>query len=434
MSESVTVPTILEHSGDVPIVEIRHILDSGTAQEPAEVVGVGRIALRLLRRGAGNLGRRELDESIDRIAAMISAQASPDFYALHIRTLKKHLERAVELFASILHEPLLAADELERLKRETLAEIVSSRDDDRHLASRALRMLVFDGHPYGQASRGSIGTVERITMEHVREYLDMNLRRSNFLVGAAGDIEDGELTNLLGRTVGTLPEGATATKRELERPTMKPGIRVLLVDKPERVQTQIFLGHLGPSVSDVHDLPLRVALTAFGGTFTSKLMQEVRVKRGWSYGAYANLGRAKVPEALSLWTFPAMKDAAPCLQLLLDLFTALHEDGPAEEEVAFARDYLARGIALQRDTASARLTLKLRQRMLGLPEDYYENYAERVRGVTLEQAVTATKESLDPKNLAIAITCTADELRDQVAEVVGDDAIIDTIPYDSPLL
>ncbi len=431
---TVQIPRILEPNNDIPVVEIRHILQSGTVMEPSDVAGVGHIALRLLRRGVLGLGRRELDEAIDRIAAVISASATPDFYAFYLRVLEKHLDRAVDLFAQVLHEPLLDADELERLKRETIAAIVTSRDDDRHLASRALRNLIFEDHPYGRSALGSIATVERVTLDHVRDFLSEHLVTDNFMIGASGDIDDDRLESVLSKTVGRFPGDVAAPTPILEAKEHHRGIRVLLVDKPGRSQTQIFMGHLGPEIHDPLDMPLRVALTAFGGTFTSRLMQEVRVKRGWSYGAYASLGRGRLPDILSLWAFPAVTDAIPCLELLVGLFRELQEQGPPEEDIGFARDYLARGMALQRDTASARLTLKLRQKLLRLPEDYYDTYAERVREVTPASATDAVAQHLDGQNLAIAITCTADEIRDDLRAFLGDDATIETVPYDSPEL
>lgn len=428
------IPMLLESNHDVPIIEIRHILRSGALVEPPKVAGVGRIALRLLRRGAAGMGRKELDEAIDRIAAVISTQATPDFYALHVRVLSRFLDRATEIFAKVVSEPTFEPEELERLKRETIAEIVSSRDDDRHLASRALRMLVFGDHPYGRPSRGTVETVDQITMDDVREFLDRHLLRQNILVGASGDIDEELLGSVVEKTLGRLPADIEPPPIDVPAADASSRVRVLLVDKPGRTQTQMFLGHLGPHVLDPMDLPLRVALTAFGGTFTSTLMQEIRVKRGWSYGAYASFGRGRLPEVLSLWSLPSMTDATPCLELMLKLFSKLKREGPSEEEIAFARDYLARGIALQRDTAAARLTLRLRQELLGLPKDYYESYAERVRAISHEQAIEAVRKHLDDQHLNIAITCTASELRDKLPKAVGEDALIETISYDSTKL
>jgi zinc protease len=425
---------IHEQSEDVPLVEIRHILRSGAAMEPAEQAGVGRLALRLLRRGAAGKDRRAVDEALDRIAAVVSTQATPDFFALHFRVLRKYLDRATALFAEVLHQPTLDADELERLKRETMAEIVSSRDDDRHLASRALRLKVYENHRYAVTPRGTLTTIPTITVDQVKAFLAEHLVADNILVGAAGHVSPEELNGIVGTTVGALPRDGNVPVFDLAPAEPHRGIRVVLVDKPERTQTQIFVGHLGPSVQHPDDLALRVALTAFGGTFTSRLMQEVRVARGWSYGAYASLGRGRLPEITNMWAFPALKDATPCLQLLLKLYGELKREGPPAEDILFARDYLARGLALQRDTASARLTLRLRQELLGLANDYYDTYAERVRQISPDQAKAAVATHLDDQNLVIAIACTAKDLLQPLRDALGAEAQIEVIPYDSPLL
>jgi zinc protease len=427
------IHTIHEHSTDLPLVDLRHVVRTGAVTEPAELTGVGRIALRLLRRGAAGMARRELDEAFDRIAAVVSVQATPDFYAIHVRVLRRFLERATDLVAKVMLEPELSQDELDRLRRESVAEVVTSRDDDRHLASRALRMLVFGDHPYGLTTRGTVETIERMTLDDAARFLDQHLVADAFLVGAAGDIDDVALRDCLDRTVARLPRRSPPAA-DCEPPVSVPGIRVVLVDKPERTQTQIFLGHVGTAYGDPHDLPLRVALTAFGGTFTSRLMREVRVERGWSYGAYASMGRGRLPDLLNMWVFPAMKDAVPCIELVLRLYEELQAEGPTPDDVAFARDFLARSMALQKDTASARLTLRLKQELLGMPDDYYDTFAERVRAVTPEQARDATAARLDHRSLAIAITCTASELAGPLRKLLGDDAVIETIPYDSPKL
>jgi zinc protease len=425
------IKTIHEHSADLPLVELRHIFLSGTVCEPPEIAGVGRIALRWLRRGAAGRDRRGLDEAIDRIAAIISVQASPDYYTIHLRMLRRYLDRANDLLAQILLQPILDDGELERLKRETIAEIITSRDDDRYLASRAMRAAIYAGHPYGIPSRGSLETVARITREDVLGFLKVHLVQSHVLVGASGDIDQPTLAATLDHTIGKLPD-RPGPVIDLQPATPHRGLKVVLVDKPERLQTQIHIGHLGPPIHDPQDLPLRVALTAFGGTFTSRLMREVRVERGWSYGAYASLGRGRVPEILDYWFFPALKDAVPCIELVKGLHSELKHQGLPEEEVLFARDYMAKSMALQQDTASARLTLLLRQEIFGLPSDYYATLADRLRQVTPAQATQATADHLNDQDLVIAMTCTADQIMEPLRNALGDEAEITVIPYDSP--
>ncbi len=430
---SAEVQIIHEPCGDIPIVELRQVLRSGSATEPEGLEGVGRLALRLLRRGAAGKGRKDIDEALDRIAAALSAQSSTDFYAIHLRVLRRFLDPATALLAEVLHRPTLDPEELDRLKRETVAEIVSSRDDDRFLAARGLRLGLFPDHPYGRPSRGTVESVARIGIEDVRRFLDEHLVRRNLLVGAAGDLTADEVRAAIDRTGGALPDRPPPSIG-LADPAMPRGVRVVLIDKPDRTQTQMYVGHIGPRPGDRLDLALRVALTAFGGTFTSRLMREVRVNRGWSYGAYASLGRARLPEVLSLWTFPKVEDAPACLRLVLDLYGELASAGPTAEDLEFARGYMARSFALQKDTAAARLTLSLREKLLDMEEGYYDTFADRVRAVTLEEARAAVAAHVQTRDLVVSISCTAGRLEGELRSVLGEDATFEVIPYDSPLL
>ena len=138
-------------------------------------------------------------------------------------------------------------------------------------------------------------------------------------------------------------------------PTLRPGRHLVLVDKPERTQTQILIGCLGTHAHDEDHVALHVGNTIFGGTFTARLMNEVRSKRGWSYGAYSSLPYDRHRRGFSLWTFPKASDAAACITLELDLLAKWWKDGVTPKELAWAKRYLVRSHAFAIDTAGKRV-------------------------------------------------------------------------------
>ncbi len=144
----------------------------------------------------------------------------------------------------------------------------------------------------------------------------------------------------------------------------------------------------------------------FGGTFSSRLNQEVRAKRGWSYGASSGLTVSRVREAFTIWTAPGIEDAAECLKLELDLYERFCADGINQEELGFCQDYLRRSYAFEIDTAKKRLQQKLERALLELPEDFHARFIERVGNVTLADANAAVRRRLDPRNLWVAAVCT----------------------------
>ncbi len=165
---------------------------------------------------------------------------------------------------------------------------------------------------------------------------------------------------------------------------MPPGRRLVVVDKPERTQTQMLVATLGTSPHDDDHVPILVANAVFGGTFTSRLMKEIRSKRGWSYGASTRAGVDRRRQSWVMWTFPSAEDAAPCLKLSVELLETWVSGGVTARELAFIQRYLVRSHAFEIDTATKRLHQALDVECISLPPDYFTGWLDRVRAVTAE--------------------------------------------------
>jgi zinc protease len=210
---------------------------------------------------------------------------------------------------------------------------------------------------------------------------------------------------------------------------MQPGRRVVIVDKPARVHTQIYIGTLGTQARDSDHVPLFVANMVFGGTFTARLMREIRTVRGWSYGASSHLGLDRQRELWMMHTFPAASDTVACIDLQLRMLEELVSRGITAEELSLAQSYLAKSYAFEIDTASKRLGQRIDVEIFGLPRDYYTRYVERVRAVRLDEANAALRARLSTEDLAIVVVATASEVRDRLAALPGVRSV-EVVPYD----
>jgi zinc protease len=249
----------------------------------------------------------------------------------------------------------------------------------------------------------------------------------------SGDIDIDHATRLAERIIEAVPDGPSACV-EFGDPILADGRRLVIVDKPDRAQTQILIGLNGTKSTDPDHSALQVAMTVFGGTFSSRLMQQIRVERGWSYGAYASLPIDRYRQALTLWTFPSKDDAAACVKLELELLEALVADGITAKELSFAKKSLMRSHPFSIDTAAKRLGLALDTAILDLPSDYYSQYQERISKVSLEDANRALRARVEPKQLVIAVVGSARELRGALEASVPGMTSVEVIPYDSPEL
>lgn len=425
-----SVTTFVEPSRDLPLVDVYFITRTGSAFDPAGKEGALNLALRALRRGTRARTAQEIDAMLDRAGAELSTACDASSAMLHLTVIRRNLAPMLDLFAEILTEPSLPPDELAQVAREVRADLIDSRDDDRTLAGRFFRRTLFAGHPYGRPATGTAERVVTLTRDDALDAWRRASRRGNVIVAANGDISPEELDAFALRVSGGL-SSKIPERPEIAPPTAPRGRQLVLVDKPERSQTQIFIGGLGTHPRDRDHHALMLGNTVFGGTFTARLMREVRSKRGWSYGASSRLGRDRAREAWSMWTFPAASDAAACVALQLQLLERLVEEGVSTRELSFARSYITRGHAFEVDTASKRLWQRIEVDLLDLPREYYTRYLDHLRDVTLDDVNAALRRRLPVKDLVLSVVCTAAELRAPLEAAIPHLRGTTVLPFDA---
>ncbi|MGC4065382.1 MAG: pitrilysin family protein [Polyangiaceae bacterium] len=424
------VPLFVETSHALPLVNVIVARKTGAVLDPLGHEGITRLLSRLSRRTAGGRPLQTIEETLDRLGASLGTDAGYSSTSLSGTVISRSLEPFIELVADAMGRPSLDVTEFERLKRETRAEIIEGLDNDRALAHRALRRTMYPNHPYARSASGTIASIARIEHEAVRAYDAQVRRRDSLVIGMSGSIDLAEARRHVERILEAIPTGL-APHIEISDPIVPEGRRLVIVDKPERAQTQILIGLSGTKPTDPDQTALHVAITVFGGTFSSRLMQEIRVARGWSYGAYASLPIDRHRQMLSLWTFPSKEDAASCGKLQIELLEKLVADGITEDELDFAKKSLVRSHAFSIDTAAKRLGLAIDIAVLGLPEDYYDQYEERVAAVTLDEANAALRTRLDPSRLVFSVVGSADELKPRLLDAIPSISSVDVIPFDS---
>jgi zinc protease len=421
---------LLESAHALPLVSIVLALRSGSAADPAGKAGLARIAMRMLRRGCEGMTSEQIDFRIDSLGAEMAVDTAPSTVAIHVQVISRSLGGLVDLLTRLLTTPTFPVDELERLKRETIAEIIEARDNDRVVGQKALQRTLFEDHAYGRNAGGTAESVASITRDDVVAFYRQYVVQGNVVVGISGDM-DADHAPVVARTLlAKLPRGAAAPD-DVPEPAMRKGRRLLVVDKPERTQTQILVGTMGTSPHDDDHVALVVANAVFGGTFTSRLMKEVRSKRGWSYGASARTVVDRRRQAWVMWTFPAAEDAAPCLKLTLELMAAWIDKGVTPREVAFIQRYLVRSHAFEVDTAAKRLHQALDVELLSLPADYYSAWTDRVRAVTPEAAAAAVRKRINPGDLLAVVVGTAAQVLAPLRDAIPDLSEASVVPFDA---
>ncbi|MFN3198255.1 MAG: M16 family metallopeptidase [Bradymonadia bacterium] len=412
---------LVEHRA-FPLVNLNLYFRVGPALDPPGKSGLTTLTLRALLRGTSTHGRAELEEAFESLGTEVFTTPMSHTVSIGGAVLTRNLEPFVDLLAQVVTEPAFDAGEIEKVKREMLAEIEARRNEDGRLVGQWFRRLVFEGHPMGNTAGGKTADLEGITREDVVAHHKAFFSKANLLVGASGDVAQSQLEALLDARLGGLPTGETANWSMAEVPALTDR-RAALIDKPGRSQAQIYMGHPAVSASDPDYLALYLANTAFGGTFTSRLMKEIRVERGWSYGAYARLGVEISGGYFGMTAAPKMEYAERTMQLMIDEFTRFVDEGLDDEEIEFARGYLINAYPFSVETPQQQMAQRVHARLLGRPDDYVDTYLKTLETLTPDQVRDAVRRRLSPKHLVMVMVCTAPEIRDRVADLPGVDRV-----------
>jgi len=410
---------VVIHDPDLPYVSFMLDFHRGSLHEPEDKQGVARLVGGMMMRGTKKRSRREIAEALDRIGSALDIRVRRNTTTLVGDASREHLSDFLDLLVEILWSPSFNEDELSRLRRQTLSELESIREDDGALARIAFSRTLYKGHPLERSLLGTEESLARVTVKDLEEYHAQTYLADRMLFGVSGAVSKDEIVALLeARLGGGAPVGGAEVPEIAELPAVQ-GRVLVLVDKPERSQTQIAMGHPGLVAAHPDAVPLSLGNTAMGGTFTSRMMQEVRVKRGWSYGAYSRFNFGRDWGSFSASLYPKTEDTVPAIRLVLELFEQIRDGGLTEEEIGFAREYSTQVFPFALETHPKRLQLLMGTLYLKRPADWILNHTKRLYDASYERVSESLSAHLDPDNMVVAVTCTAADILDEVREIPG---------------
>jgi zinc protease len=385
----------------VPLIAVAFTFEGGAAQDPEGKAGVAQMLARLLDEGAGNLTSDAFQERLAARAIELSFNAGPDAIGGSLKTLVRHADEAFELMRLALAEPRFDADAIERVRAQTVAGLRYQQNDPGVMATRRFFAEGFAGHAYGHPTSGTIESVEAITREDVVALHRAIMARGRVKVAVVGAIDAERLSALLDRVFGGLPEAPPL--KPLAPATLKGrGSRVVVdLDVPQSV---IRFGTAGIPWRDPDFIPAYVLNHILGGgAFTSRLFQEVREKRGLAYSVGTSLVSYRA--AAMTWGFTATKNerVAECLDVIAAEMARLKTDGPSDDELQKAKDYLTGSYALGFDT-STKIAHQLAQIAFeGLGIDYIARRNALVSAVTQDDIRRAAARILGDGDMLVVI-------------------------------
>jgi zinc protease len=407
-----------ETDNRLPIVYVNVAINSGAAEDPPEYSGLASFMGEMLLRGTQSKTKEQIDSTLDQMGAVIGVDTRSEMLVVRGAVLSSQLVPFLNLLLEIVTKPSFPEKEIQKLKSENVSELMSALSNDRYLAGLKFSKFFFGTHPYGNNVQGTIKGVQRITRERLLNHFNEFFVQERLIVAGTGDTNY-ETIKAFAETIARLRPQGTKFKR-FGTPDNPASRQLVIVDKPDRTQVQIVAGHKGLRVSDPDYFAFYVGNNAFGGgNFQARMMQEIRVKRGWSYGAYSSLKFGRQPHSWQFNLFPAAKYADHALELALELVKTVKEGGITESEFNFSRDSIVNNSGFRYNTPQKRVENTLMEQVLELPKGWFKEFGNRVSKVTLDEVNASLKARLDPDHLVITAVATAKDQKENLAKAAG---------------
>ena len=394
----ITAWLVEEHS--VPLVAIRFAFEGGSAQDPKGKEGVAHFTSAMLDEGAGDLDASAFQERMEDIAMRMSFSQGRDSYYGSFQTLTENLDAAANLLKLAITKPRFDESAVERIRKQLVASLAFAAKNPNQMAGKAWSETAFPNHPYGRASKGTAESMAAITPADLHAYRERVFAKSTLKVAVVGDIDEARLGALLDEVFGGL-----ADKPELVKVAdIKPaGGTIKVIEMPVPQSVAVF-GFEGIARNDADFVTAYVMNHILGGGgFASKLMEEVREKRGLAYSVYSYLQPYDKAAIFAGSVATKNEKLAESLDVIRAEIKQMAEQGPSQAELDNAKSYLTGSYALRFDTSSkiANQLLGIQQEDLGI--DYVNSRNEQISAITLDDIKRVAKRLLKPENLIVAV-------------------------------
>ncbi len=384
-----------------PLLAMRFSFEGGNSQDPAGKEGLANFLTAMLDEGAGDLTSSVFQEKMETIAMRMRFEDGRDAFYGNFQTLTEYRDEAVGLLKLALTKPRFDEDAVERIRGQLRANLVYADRDPEKVAYREWFAAAFPGHTYGLPSAGTDATISAITRDDLEDYRKRVFARSNLRVVAVGDITEEQLGKMLDDVFGDLPEKPDLAPVPMVEPVTGGKETWIDMDVPQSV-----------AVFGIGAMPRKDPdfMTAFvlnqligGGGFASRLMEEVREKRGLAYSVYSFIQPFRHASVLSGGVATRADAIGQSMDVIRKELADIAENGPTEQEWQNAKDYLVGSYALRFDSNA-----KIATQLLGLLEDdfgpdYIENRNKMIEALTLDDAKRVAKRLIRPDNLITTI-------------------------------
>ena len=388
---------------DIPMLDVAVSVAAGSSFDAADKSGVAGLTQKLLDAGAEGLSEDEISRGMADIGAQFGGSFDQDKAGVSLRTLSSaaQRDRALDIMARVLQQPEFPEAILAREKARLISALKEAETKPESIADKAFQKAVYGAHPYASPVSGEVASVEKITRQDLKGFYRAHYTGGNAVVAIMGDVTRAQAEAIAQHLTAKLP-AATA-------PLLLPKVAMQIAASEQRIahpasQSHILIGSPGMARTDPDYFPLYVGNYILGGGgFVSRLMNEVREKRGLAYSVYSYFMPLKQPGAFQIGLQTKKEQADEALQLVRNTLAEFIAKGVTEKELLAAKQNIVGGFPLRIDSNRKILDYLSMIGFYNLPLTYLDDFTAMVEKVTVAQIKDAFARHIDPQAMATVI-------------------------------
>jgi zinc protease len=414
---------------EVPLVTLQLLVPAGSSMDASGVEGIANLTGRLLAKGAGGLAADQIAESIEEVGGVIRVNTDRDYATVNGDFLAKDLGRGLDIMSTIVLSPDFPQAEFDREKGLVLAGIQGAKEQPSAIATRQFTRVLGGQHPYAHPVDGSEESVSGMTREQVIGFYKKVYVPAGSILAVVGDVDAGKAFDLVkARFGGWKGEAAKTAAIPALAPKKIPGRELFVINKDDATQSQIRIGNLSVARNTPDYFPLLVTNSVLGGGFTSRLMDEIRVNRGLSYGARSGFVQLKAGGLFGVYTYTKNKSLRETIDVALEQIRKIRDEKISGTELAKSKKYIT-GLFpfdIERNGDLAGWITDLTY--YDLPLSFVETYCGNVDRVSAEEAQRAAQSEMWLDDNLILVLTKYEETKGQLEglgkiETIGIDEV-----------
>jgi zinc protease len=385
----------------VPVVQVKLVIRTGSAADPADLPGTAQFVAQMLKEGTLKKNSAKIAETVDFLGARLSIGNDEEQIAINIHALADQLPDVLSLVAELATQPSFNDAELKKLKKRELDRLSLSSQSPNFLARREFWKALYGEHPYAHVDTTK-DVIAKIKRTDLAKWHQKYFTSTNAFLVVAGDVTPETVLEQANKAFKAwTPRPVPGL--EYPQPPTRTAREVVLVDRPESVQSVIYVGNLALARRDPDYVPLLVANQVLGGSAASRMFMDLREKQSLTYGAYSDVDEGLVPVPFRAFAAVRNEVTAQAMKAFVHHLERISSELVPAAELADAKRLLIDSFPLHIETPGEIASLVAELRTYGFPDNYWDGFRAEIQAVTAEQALAVAKKYIQPQKALIVV-------------------------------